>query len=49
MRVFNRPKFRKHADTGKRSSILNPESEWIREPAPELRIVDDALWATAQA
>ncbi|WP_407059711.1 recombinase family protein [Brevundimonas bacteroides] len=49
VRVFNRRKFRKHPDTGRRSSVLNPESEWIREPAPELRIIDDALWAAAQA
>ncbi len=26
----------------------NPESEWIREPAPELQIVDDRLWEAAQ-
>ena len=49
VRVFNRRKFRKHPDTGRRSSVLNPESEWIREPALELRIIDDQLWAAAQA
>lgn len=50
VRVFNRRKFRKHPDTGRRSSVLNPESEWIREPAPKLRIIiDDQLWAAAQA
>ena len=25
------------------------QSEWIREPAPQLRIVDDDLWAAVQA
>lgn len=49
VRVFNRRKFRKHPDTGRRSSVLNPESEWIREPTPELRILNDELWAAAQA
>ena len=49
VRIFNRRRFRKHPDTGKRSSILNPESEWIREPTPELRILDDDLWGAVQA
>ena len=49
VRVFNRRRFRKHPDTGRRSSVLNPESEWIREAAPELRIIDDQLWAAAQS
>jgi DNA invertase Pin-like site-specific DNA recombinase len=48
-RIFNRRKFRKHPDTGRRSSVLNPEAEWIRMPAPELRLIDEALWARVQA
>jgi site-specific DNA recombinase len=48
VRVYNRRRFRKHPDTGKRSSVLNPESEWLREPVPELRIIDDALWSAVQ-
>ena len=31
VRVFNRRRRRKHPDSGRRSSVLNPESEWIRE------------------
>jgi site-specific DNA recombinase len=44
VRVFNRRRFRKHPDTGRRSSILNPPSEWLREPVPELRILSDEEW-----
>ena len=42
--VWNRLRFVKDPSTGKRVSRLNPESEWIREEVPELRIIDDALW-----
>ena len=48
VRVFNRRRYRKHPDTGKRSSILNPPEDWIRQPAPDLRIVDDELWTRVQ-
>ena len=48
VRVFNRRRYRKHPDTGKRSSILNPPEDWIRQPAPNLRIIDDELWERAQ-
>ena len=47
MRVFNRRRYRKHPDTGKRSSILNPPEAWLRQPAPELRILDQSLWDAA--
>ena len=49
VRVFNRRRYRKHPDTGRRSSVLNPPEEWIREPVPELRIIADDLWAAVQA
>ena len=42
--VWNRQRFIKDPDTGKRVSRLNPESEWVTQEAPELRIVDDELW-----
>lgn len=48
VRVFNRRRYRKYPDTGKRSSILNPPEDWIRQPAPELRIIDDELWDRVQ-
>ncbi|WP_312120740.1 recombinase family protein [Brevundimonas diminuta] len=49
VRVFNRRRYRKHPDTGKRSSVLNPPEDWIRQPVPELRIIDDELWARVQS
>ena len=48
MRVYNRRSFKKHPDTAKRSGRINPESDWLREPVPELRLLDDALWSAVQ-
>jgi DNA invertase Pin-like site-specific DNA recombinase len=48
-RVFNRRRFRKHPETGRRTGVLNPPDQWLRKPVPELRILDDALWARVQA
>ncbi|MEO1602825.1 MAG: recombinase family protein, partial [Pseudomonadota bacterium] len=42
--VWNRLTYVKDPDTGKRLSRLNPESAWIIQEVPELRIIDDALW-----
>ena len=42
--IWNRQKFLKDPKTGKRVARPNPESEWVVEETPELRIVDDALW-----
>jgi hypothetical protein len=36
-------------ETGKRVARMNPKSEWLIEEIPELRIVDDNLWARTQA
>lgn len=46
--VYNRQHFRKDPATGKRVSRANPESEWQRQDAPDLRIVDEDIWQTAQ-
>ena len=35
--------------SGKRIPRVNPEAEWIVEPVPALRIVDDALWQAVAA
>lgn len=35
--------------TGRELNRLNPESQWKRQSAPELRIIDDATWEAAQA
>ena len=42
--VWNRQRFVKDPDTGKRQARPNPESEWVTQEAPELRILDDDLW-----
>ncbi|MBM9400850.1 recombinase family protein [Gluconacetobacter azotocaptans] len=47
--VWNRLRYLKDPDTGKRVSRLNPESEWIVRDVPELRIVDQELWEAAKA
>lgn len=47
--VWNRQRFIKDPDTGKRQARPNPESEWIIQEVPELRILDDDLWSAAKA
>jgi len=42
--VWNRQRFIKDPNTGKRVSRPNPEAKWIRTEVPELRIVNDQLW-----
>ncbi|RWR04250.1 recombinase family protein [Paenirhodobacter populi] len=42
--VWNRQRFIKDPDTGKRQARPNPESDWVIQDAPDLRILDDALW-----
>jgi site-specific DNA recombinase len=43
--VWNRQRFIKDPTTGKRVARPNPEDQWVRTSTPELRIVDDGLWA----
>ncbi len=42
--VWNRRQWLKNPDTGKRTYVKRPESEWIVTDMPELRIVDAELW-----
>jgi hypothetical protein len=42
--VWNRLRYVKDPDTGKRVSRPNPPSDWVTTAVPELRIVDDELW-----
>src|SRR5690606_20859521 len=39
----------KDPDTGRRVSRLNPESEWVTQDVPDLRIVDQSLWDAVKA
>ena len=47
-RVWNRQRYIKDPDTGKRVSRRNPQSEWIARDVPSLRIVADEVWAAAK-
>ncbi|MEM5477568.1 recombinase family protein [Pacificibacter sp. AS14] len=42
--VWNRLRYAKDPETGKRVSRLNPEAEWITKDLPDLRIIDQATW-----
>jgi site-specific DNA recombinase len=46
--IYNRTRRVYHPVTRRREIRVNPESEWIFVDAPELRIVDEALWLAAQ-
>ena len=43
--VWNRQRFLKNPETGRRVARLNPEDQWIVQEVPELRIIEDAVWA----
>ena len=47
--VWNRLRYIKDPDTGKRVSRLNPERDWVVNDVPALRIIDDELWQAVQA
>jgi len=47
--VWNRLRYIKDPDTGKRVSRPNPESEWIFHDVPELRIIEQDLWDRIKA
>lgn len=46
--IWNRLRYVKNPDTGKRISRLNPNAEWITKEIPFLRIVSDKLWNAAK-
>ena len=43
--VWNRQRFIKDPQTGKRQARMNPPEEWIIEDVPDLRIVPQDLWS----
>ena len=47
--VWNRQRFVKDPDTGKRQARPNPEEEWVIQDVAELRILDDELWEAVKA
>ena len=46
--TYNRQRFIKDPETGKRISRLNPEHEWVITDVPALRIIDKKTWDRAQ-
>ena len=42
--VWNRSRWTKDPDTGRRQRKVRPESEWVVHELPDLRIIDDKLW-----
>ncbi|PKQ10609.1 MAG: recombinase family protein [Alphaproteobacteria bacterium HGW-Alphaproteobacteria-1] len=48
-RIWNRLRYSKHPETGKRVSRLNPPDEWTIIEKPDLRILPDELWERAKA
>jgi hypothetical protein len=46
--VWNRLRYLKDPDTGKRVSRLNPETELMRKEVPQRRILSGELWAGAK-
>ncbi|EHH69515.1 recombinase family protein [Gluconobacter morbifer] len=42
--IWNRLRYIKDPSTGKRVSRLNPESEWVLQDGPDLRIIEQDLW-----
>jgi site-specific DNA recombinase len=47
--VWNRLRFVKDPQTGKRISRLNPKSEWVTHEVSTLRIIDQDLWDRVKA
>ena len=47
--VYNRQRFVKDPDTGKRQAKLNPTEEWITQEVEELRIIDERTWVKVQS
>ena len=47
--VWNKQRYVKDPVTSKRLARRNPETEWVVQDLPELRIVDDVLWDRVQA
>ena len=46
--VWNRQRYVKDPETGKRLARPNPPEDWVIEEVPQLRIVDDELWSKAK-
>ena len=48
VRVWNHKHYVTDPASGKRVTRFNPESEWIRNEVPDLRIISDEMWQAAK-
>lgn len=46
--IWNRQRYIKDPSSGRRVPRFNPESQWIRQSVPNLRIISDELWQAAK-
>ncbi|HTZ86870.1 MAG TPA: recombinase family protein, partial [Solirubrobacteraceae bacterium] len=46
--IWNRQRYVRDPTSRKRVARLNPPDAWVIQEVPELRIIDDALWAEAK-
>ena len=47
--VWNRLRYLKDPDTGRRVSRPNPESDWVIQDVPDLRVIEQEVWEAAKA
>ena len=47
--VWNRLRYLKDPDTGRRVSRPNPESDWVIQDVPDLRVIEQDVWEAAKA
>lgn len=47
--IWNRSRWERIPGSKRRRRVERPPHEWQRQDAPELRIIDEALWARAEA
>ncbi|MDA5556449.1 recombinase family protein, partial [Shimia sp. MMG029] len=47
--IWNRLRYIKNPETGKRISRMNPEDQWVITEVPDLRIIDQDLWDKVKA
>ncbi len=47
--AYNRLSQILNPETGQKEERINPQSEWVTQYVPHLRIIDDELWMKAQA
>ncbi len=47
--VWNKRRFLKDPETGRRRAMSRPAEEWVRQERPELRIIEPALWNAVRA